>query len=214
MKITQLPGFQNRVHDAQQTFRALLNALSHPGTLQPIFAQLQPPQGLTSACAAACLTLLDLETEVWFNSEFDSAITNWLQFHTGCRVSNHPQTANFALIQNIAQMPPLSSFNWGTAEQPEISTTLLIQLERLNGGQSIELTGPGIARTKEIKLPLPASFWQMWTENHSNYPLGVDIFFCVDNGVMGLPRSTQLKFKENPITESFATEYTLNSGEH
>lgn len=210
MKITQLPGFQNRVHDAQQTFRALLKALSHPGTPQPIFAQLQPPQGLTSACAAACLTLLDLETEVWLSPELDLAIQNWLQFHTGCRVSNHPQRANFALIQNTAQMPPLSSFNWGSAEQPERSTTLLIQLEKLDGGQSVELAGPGIAGTQEMTLPIPASFWQMWTENQSSYPLGVDIFFCVDHEVIGLPRSTHCQLKVNPPAESFAPESTLN----
>ncbi|MEO0870280.1 MAG: phosphonate C-P lyase system protein PhnH, partial [Cyanobacteria bacterium J06642_11] len=46
------------VHDAQKTFRALLDALARPGIAQTTVSLLSP-SGLESGCAAACLTLLD-----------------------------------------------------------------------------------------------------------------------------------------------------------
>ncbi|MEB3277479.1 MAG: phosphonate C-P lyase system protein PhnH [Lyngbya sp.] len=192
METTQFPGLKDRVHDAQITFRTLLNALSYPGTSREICIQLTPPPGLTLACAAASLTLLDLETTVWLSSEFDSEVKSWLKFHTGCHFTNHPQDANFGIIHNINNREPLSSFNWGTAEQPERSTTLLIQFEALENSEFIRLNGPGISGEKSVKLPLSASFLQEWEENHQSYPLGVDVFLFGENTVIGLPRTTNL----------------------
>jgi alpha-D-ribose 1-methylphosphonate 5-triphosphate synthase subunit PhnH len=86
----------------------------------------------------------------------------------------------------------LNHFNMGTAEHPEQSTTLLIQLQTLMGGQSVWLKGPGIEDQQRIDLPIPDQFWQEWQQNTQNYPLGIDIFFLSPNQVMGLPRTSQL----------------------
>ena len=60
--IVELPGFEDLIHNSQSTFKVLLNALSRPGTIKQITTQLTPPSGFNIACAAACLTLFDLET--------------------------------------------------------------------------------------------------------------------------------------------------------
>jgi alpha-D-ribose 1-methylphosphonate 5-triphosphate synthase subunit PhnH len=190
--ITQLPGFGDPVDDAQQTFRALLNALSHPGRLHTLSTPLTPPGGLTPACGAACLTLLDLETWVWLSPAFQTDVKAWLQFHTGCRFTPDPQSANFAILPDMDAKFSLNHFNMGTAEQPEQSTTLFIQLQTLIGGKPVLLKGPGIQDQQGIDLPLPDDFWQEWQQNTQNYPLGIDIFFVSQNQVMGLPRTTQL----------------------
>ena len=192
MEITQFPGLEDRVRDAQIIFRTLLNALSHPGTSQEVCVQLTPPPGLTLACAAACLTLLDLETTVWLNLEFESEVKTWLKFHTGCHFTNHPASANFAVIQNIKNRQPLSSFNWGTAEKPELSTTLFVQFEALEKSELTRLKGPGIDGERAVKLPLSSSFIEEWQENYRSYPLGVDVFLFRGNTVVGLPRTTNL----------------------
>lgn len=189
--ITQLPGFADPVHDAQSTFRALLNALSHPGQLQGISAPLTPPMGLTPACGAACLTLFDLETVVWLSSAFPADVKAWLQFHTGCRFTPDPQNAHFAILPDLDANFSLNHFNMGTAEHPEQSTTLLVQLQTLMGEQSVMLKGPGIEDQQRINLPIPDRFWQEWQQNTQNYPLGIDIFFLSQNQVMGLPRTSQ-----------------------
>ncbi|EAW34167.1 phosphonate C-P lyase system protein PhnH [Lyngbya sp. PCC 8106] len=192
MEITQLPGFQDDVHDAQITFRTLLNALSYPGTSQEICIQLTPPPGLTLACAAACLSLLDLDTTIWLSSEFEPDVKAWLKFHTGCHFTTHPQAANFAIIQNLSDRLSLGNFNWGTAEKPELSTTLLIQIESLATCEPIRLNGPGISEEQVIKLPLDSSFREEWKKNHQSYPLGIDVFLFGENTIIGLPRTTNL----------------------
>jgi alpha-D-ribose 1-methylphosphonate 5-triphosphate synthase subunit PhnH len=190
MPTTQLPSFKDPVHDAQQTFRSLLDALARPGIPQTT-APLEPPEGLKPSCAAACLTLLDLEATVWLQPGISESVQSWLLFHTGCRFTAQPQTADFAVIDDIETMPKLDEFNWGTAEYPESSTSLLIQLPVLQGTGSTALQGPGILDTITIQAPLLTDFWQQWQEMTANYPLGLDAWCFADQQVLGLPRTAQ-----------------------
>jgi len=186
-----LPGFQDIVHEAQTTFRTLLEALAHPGRACTIPISITPPEGMSPACAAACLTLLDLEAQVWLQPGLE--MEPWLRFHTGCRFTIDPQQAMFAVIWDVNGLPNLQAFNSGTAEYPEASTTLLIQVESLIDGEPVVLQGPGILGECEIAPQLPPHFWQQWISNHQAYPLGVDVFLFDHTQVMGLPRTTQIQ---------------------
>ena len=190
MMITQLTGFIDTVYDAQKTFRALLDALARPGILQATVA-LSAPNGLEVSCAAACLTLFDLETMVWLQSGFTEDVRQWLVFHTGCRFTDNPQAADFALIREIGTAPELAEFSWGNAEYPEASTSLLIQLPELTGGLPMGLKGPGILDEIAVSLPLNSDFWQQWQTMTADYPLGLDCWCFVDDQVLGLPRTAQ-----------------------
>lgn len=190
--MTLTPGFQDHVHNAQQVFRSLLIALATPGQIESIAVPITPPPGLLPACAAACLTLLDLETQVWLQPGFEAAVSTWLTFHTGCRFASSPQAADFAVIWDIAQLPNLDSFHWGTAECPEASTTVLIQIEQLTQGRPVRLKGPGILQERSIAPHLPHCFWQQWHQNCQAYPQGIDVFLFAPNQVMGLPRTSML----------------------
>lgn len=187
-----LPGFKDNVQDAQQTFRRLLDALANPGRVEAIANAPMPPGDLTPACAAACLTLLDLETRVWIQPGLDGAVRSWLAFHTGCRFTSDAQQAHFAVIGNVADMPQLQAFNWGSAECPEASTTLLMQTPSLVQGASVVLQGPGILGERAIAPQVPLHFWEQWLANHRAYPLGVDVFLFSQHEVMGLPRTAEL----------------------
>lgn len=190
MLITQLPGFNNPVHDAQETFRALLAAMAQPGKLFELSIKNNTKRNpIESRLAPACLTLLDLETRVWLQPGFSKEFKAWLLFHTGCNFVGEPNFADFALINDIETIPKLSSFNWGTASEPETSTTLLIPIDSWEGGQSVELIGAGILGNRIISPLLPDGFWDCWKANHQAYPLGVDVFFFTEDRVMGLPRT-------------------------
>ena len=192
--ITKLPGLSDIVYDSQTTFLALLNALSYPGKQQKIDLKLTPPPDLNIACAAACLTMLDLETKVWLSSDFNQDVKAWLLFHTGCNFTENSQLADFAIIKNIQNIPKLSNFNHGIAEEPENSTSLFVQGLDLEAGEKVILTGPGILGETTISISnLPEFFWSEWETNVNNYPLGVDIFFFAQNRVIGLPRTTKNK---------------------
>ena len=189
--IVELPGFQDLIHDSQTTFKTLLNALSCPGTINKIDVQLFPPSGLNVACAAACLTLFDLETTIWLQPGLDEKIKNWLLFHTGCCFTDDTSQADFAVIWDINNMPNLSKFKQGTPVYPEDSTTLLIQVEKYHDTslQGQTLTGAGINEQITMPINLSDKFWQQWQQNHNSYPLGVDIYFFNKKEVIGLPRT-------------------------
>ncbi|MGD8889724.1 MAG: phosphonate C-P lyase system protein PhnH [Desulfobacterales bacterium] len=59
------PGFDDTVINAEQTFRAILDAMGHPGQVVQTPNNLPFPKALNSASAATCLTWLDYETPVW-----------------------------------------------------------------------------------------------------------------------------------------------------
>lgn len=199
-----LPGFDNAVHDAQQTFRSLISTLAEPGKIQSLSLALDLPVGLELASAAACLTLLDLETQVWMSPSGSEDLRRWLQFHTGCRFAKQPEQADFALVLNTTELPAFSRFRWGTSEEPEQSTTLLLQIEVLDqaGSQAedqvrgkaapvVTLSGPGILGQRIINPALPQQFWDDWQQNYGNYPLGIDAYLFCGAEVMGLPRSVE-----------------------
>lgn len=192
--ITELPGFVNPVHDAQNTFRALLAAIAQPGKVFEISVTNHTEIiHVKPAYAAACLTLLDLETQVWLQSGFSKEFKAWLLFHAGCNFVSTPNFANFALIHDLEALPELSNFCLGTDEQPEASTTLLIPVASWEGGQSVELIGPGILGNRRISPKLPSHFWDCWKANHQAYPQGVDVFLFTDDRVMGLPRTVSVR---------------------
>lgn len=188
--ITHLPGFVNPIHDAQDTFRALLAAMAQPGKLFEINIKNDTKiNHVEPAYGAACLTLLDLETRVWLQSGFSQEFKAWLLFHAGCNFVSTPNFADFALIDDVDVLPELSNFYLGTADKPEASTTLLIPVASWQGGESVRLIGPGILDNRQISPKLPANFWDSWRVNHQAYPQGVDIFLFLKNQVMGLPRT-------------------------
>ena len=186
-----LPGFSDPVHDSQRTFRALLDALARPGIIQST-PSLTAPSELTSSCASACLTLLDLETSVWLQPCLPESVRSWLLFHTGCRFTTDPNTADFAIIVDVESAPDLDQFGYGTPEYPEASTSLLMQIPSMEGGPEVTLKGPGILEEIAIAPPLAAEFWQQWQEMTPEYPLGLDIWFFADEQILGLPRTSRL----------------------
>ena len=202
MMLTQLTGFQNAVQDAQSTFRSLMAAIAEPGRAQAIAVEMSPPQGISSACAAACLTLFDLETYVWLQPGLDVGVRAWLKFHSGCRFAVHSHQANFAVIGDVKTLPKLSEFDCGTADFPEHSTSLLIQVEDFTQGQPVRLTGPGILTDRSIAPQVPRSFWQQWRLNQQAYPLGIDVFLFTQTEVIGLPRTVKAEVLVSDRLES------------
>ncbi|MEO0456885.1 MAG: phosphonate C-P lyase system protein PhnH [Cyanobacteria bacterium P01_A01_bin.114] len=190
--VAQTPGFVDSVHDAQRTFRAVLEALSQPGCVKTVDVALQPPEGLSVASAAVCLTLLDLEIQVWLQDGFPRSSRDWLLFHTGCRLTEAPEEADFALIWDKDATPDLSVFNRGTPEYPEASTTVLMQLGSLTQGSKVVLQGPGILEEITVSPQVSSVFWQQWQSNQARYPLGVDVLCLSDQQILGLPRSSRV----------------------
>ncbi len=198
IRTPQLPGFLDPIQGAQSTFRQLLTSLSYPGRVQLLSARPSTPEGLGGACGAIGLTLFDAQTQIWLQPLTETKmlpIQIWLQFHTGCQFTLEPQTADFAIIFNPAQMPTWDHFKLGTATDPEDSTTVLIQVQHFNGGEAFQICGPGIKPEYE-SLPLkvsPSSCVQALLTRPYLFPLGIDVILITEESCLGLPRTTQLQ---------------------
>src|SRR5262245_15222728 len=175
--MTMLAGLADPTLDSQRIFRSLLEAMAHPGRIVDVAVGLQAPSPLHPAAAAACLTLLDFDTPLWLD---DAAArpdaVEWLRFHCGVPVVARPQAARFALVADPERMPSPDVFDLGTAEHPEPSATLIVQVQTLLGGTGRRLNGPGIASEARLEVAgIPGAFWTWFAANHALFPRGVDI---------------------------------------
>ena len=183
-----LPGFADPVADAQTTFRAVLEALAHPGRILAAGAGLRPPPSLHPATAAVLLTLIDGDTTLWLSHECAPA-AEWLAFHCGA-VFAAVDRAAFAVASTL---PDLTQLPNGTDDAPELSATLIVQVTALGTGQHMTLTGPGLRAPGGLAVTgLPADFPAIWSRNHARYPRGVDLLLCAGAALAALPRSVSV----------------------
>lgn len=184
-------GFADPVLDAQNVFRAVLNALAEPGRPVAVRGVPHAPAPLSPMLAALALTLLDHETPVWLDRALSTgAVTQWLAFQCGCPVVTEPAAAAFALVSDPELMPPLGLFALGTDAYPDRSTTVLIATAKT--AQRLMLSGPGIDQSLRAALPVRPSLVAEWAENRALFPRGVDMVIAGEGEVTGLPRSTKM----------------------
>jgi alpha-D-ribose 1-methylphosphonate 5-triphosphate synthase subunit PhnH len=188
-------GFADKVRSAQWTFRAVMDAMARPGTVQRIAAWLDAPPPLTAATAAIALTLFDHDTTIWFDEAFASSphIAKWLRFHTSAPITKESHYATYALIGDPMALPDFANFALGSDEYPDRSTTLILQLETLAKGPALQLTGPGIKDSEILRATgLPADLAERLSQNHKIFPRGVDLILVAGDGVAALPRTTRV----------------------
>uniref|UniRef100_UPI001954D889 phosphonate C-P lyase system protein PhnH n=1 Tax=Klebsiella pneumoniae TaxID=573 RepID=UPI001954D889 len=72
-------AYADPVHEAQQAFRAVMNALARPGTIQLVAGLAEAPAPLTPVAAAVVLALADFETSVFLDAPLSTdAIRTYL----------------------------------------------------------------------------------------------------------------------------------------
>jgi alpha-D-ribose 1-methylphosphonate 5-triphosphate synthase subunit PhnH len=192
---TLLPGFSHPVFQAQSAFRAVLAALSRPGTVQALGEAAEAPAPLSPGAAAIALTLCDHDTPVWLDEALRAhpSVGEWLRFHCGCPLTEQPREAAFALVTGAQDVPPFDAFNLGTAEYPDRSTTIVFSVRTFDEGPSLSLMGPGIGGRAAFRAdPLPADMAERLTRNRLLFPRGVDLLLVTATAVAGLPRSVRV----------------------
>ena len=179
-------GFTNAPTHAAEAFRAVMRAMARPGTIERIMGA-APPAPLSPAAGAVILTLCDPETPVHLAGSADSpAVRDWITFHTGAPLVTRAR-ASFALGSWQALLP-LSDYPIGSAEYPDRSTTLIVEMTTLTQ-TGARLTGPGIETAAALSLPESTAFQR----NAAIYPLGLDFLFTCENHLAALPRSTRVE---------------------
>lgn len=178
-------GFRDVPVEASRVFRAAMNAMARPGDIQEVEG-VAPPAPLSMAAGALLLTLCDPDTGVYLAGVADTeTVRTWLGFHTGAPFVSADR-ADFA-VGSWVDLMPLDQYRIGTAEFPDRSTTLIVEMPRI-AGSGPALSGPGIRDTAHLSLPDTAAMQR----NAMLYPLGVDFFLTSGSQIAALPRSTQI----------------------
>jgi alpha-D-ribose 1-methylphosphonate 5-triphosphate synthase subunit PhnH len=173
-----------------------MDAMARPGETRRISTAIVAPPPLTPTAAAIAKALFDYETPVWLDPALAAVpdVAQWLKFETGAPLARDPRDAAFALIADAAHLPPFETFSLGTDEYPDRSTTLIVQVERFDGGDPITLSGPGIARPRAFAAsPLPQDLARRLAANRALFPRGVDLVLAGPEEIAALPRSIHAK---------------------
>ncbi|RVD30346.1 phosphonate C-P lyase system protein PhnH [Mesorhizobium sp. M4B.F.Ca.ET.017.02.2.1] len=192
-------GFADPVFNAQTVFRAVMDAMARPGSIEPLPALARPPAPLSATSGAVALALCDNDTPLWLDPalQAEAPVRSWLGFHTGAPLANTPADAHFAIIARPAEMMALDGFSQGTQEYPDRSTTLILVVSDLASGVPLLLEGPGIEKMAMLApAEMPRHFIEQWKQNSQRFPRGVDIILAAPDGVACLPRTTRIKAME------------------
>lgn len=177
-------GFSQAPQQSARAFRAAMNAMARPGTIQMVEGA-TPPAPMSVAAGVLALTLLDAETPVYLAGALDcAAVRDWITFHTGAPFAGREFCA-FA-IGSWDDLLPLQGYRIGTSEYPDRSAMLIVEMPVLTASGTT-LRGPGIAETAALNLPDPA----LMARNAALFPLGLDFFLTQGDALAALPRSTK-----------------------
>jgi alpha-D-ribose 1-methylphosphonate 5-triphosphate synthase subunit PhnH len=191
----ELPaGFADKVLSAQSTFRAVMDAMARPGSVQRIRTAAGMPAPMMHGTAAIALTLFDHDTPVWLDSAMSATpdVAKWLKFHTSAPVIADSLVSSFAVIGDAQNLPPLDRFAFGSNEYPDRSTTLILQVDSLTSGPVFELTGPGIDGAAVLQATIPANLLEQLEINATLFPRGIDVVLVHDDAIVAIPRTTRL----------------------
>ncbi|MFD2178347.1 phosphonate C-P lyase system protein PhnH [Veronia pacifica] len=200
---TILDAFDTPIHDSQQCFRLVLDALSRPGTVKHL--PFPPAFGaLSSAATQILLTLADQATRIYLPQQHASndIIVQNLKFHAGCSVTTQRNEADFGVVSGSAD-ETFEGFMFGDESYPDRSTTLLIEVSDFTSGRVFNMEGPGIKTRNEVVIGgLSESVASALVNQRGNFPLGLDLILTAGSQAMAIPRSVKLSQSSEGVCTS------------
>lgn len=189
---TSAPTMSVPAQEEQATFRALLDAISRPGSIQHL-----PPRRIEDGDWGGALLVLQalLDHEVTFHVLSDHALAHeQLLRRTGARSASLDQ-ADFVLARGDTATAAIEAAREGGFEEPERSATVVLLAEMLGAGTlTLTLSGPGIESTSLLAIEgLPVAAFEALRRRTITFPQGVDVVLVDTTGrVAAVPRSTRI----------------------
>ncbi|RKF21432.1 phosphonate C-P lyase system protein PhnH [Alginatibacterium sediminis] len=191
-------GFSQPVLDSQACFRQVLAALSEPGSVNTLGLHI----GFEPLAASVCqivLSLCDNHTQLFVDpsslmesqSTLDNVIEN-IKFHTDTKISDKSR-ADF-VITSASSPFVAEDYKSGTEMYPEDSATILLETNSFEGGTLLQLSGPGIEHTRQVRLGhIHSSLLDALIQPAYKYPLGQDFIFCCGEQIVAISRTTKVE---------------------
>ncbi|MCM3785198.1 phosphonate C-P lyase system protein PhnH [Neobacillus mesonae] len=190
----------NQVHDIQQAYRKVVDALSRPGKIQNL-ADVACKTEHRSDCYSVTLVLarMLLDTEVSFKvvGENEEELTQYISNLTYAKRAEAHE-ADYLFITHTSHFDSLSQTlklaKIGELNDPHLSATLIVELPSLDGGERRVLRGPGIEQHELCEIQAAGKWDIVRSERNAEYPLGVDLIFAdTSHRLLALPRTTQIE---------------------
>ncbi|GAB3300770.1 phosphonate C-P lyase system protein PhnH [Epidermidibacterium keratini] len=177
--------------EAQQTFRACLDAFAHPG--RPIPIDRSPLPATVPAAYLPLLALTDLMSPI--AALDDNALISELSIVTGAPIGALAE-ARWVASTSTPDSAALRRLNPGTALYPERGAVLCQQVDGFEPTDRVlELDGPGIAGTARISLDLLDDAVLEARAALVDYPCGIDLLLVSDEAILGIPRTTHISVR-------------------
>jgi len=180
----------------QRAFRALLDAMSRPGTIHEL-----PEARATDGAWGSALVVMQclLDHEVTFAVEADDrSVHEQILRRTGAR-SDVLAAAGYVFADAAHALEVIEMASEGYLEEPERSATVVVRVDAIGSGSlRAVLSGPGIETVQSLAIEgLDASALHALIERNALYPTGIDIVLVDPQGrVACLPRSTRIEVED------------------
>lgn len=177
------------VADTQGCFRALVGAMSRPGTVHETPA--------SPADHAVLATLVDHEVRCYTTDEtIKTALAN------EGRLSEAPMSQADIVHVTTPTDGDVETLQEGSLKEPSEGATIVYRVDGLSTGTestpatSLSLSGPGIDGERTLSVDgVPASEAESIARAQSGYPQGVDAIVATDSELAALPRSVELEVR-------------------
>jgi|GEM_PF-971361 len=196
------PVKYDKIFDAQEHFRILLDAMAHPGTIysfseKDLAIGPEIPQGIYFIAFA----LLNADVRFAFlGSQMEEAIA-YIHQTTSSQVGK-PEEVEFLFMPGTGDPSILHAVKTGNLSYPEEGASLVVYLESIHevpteSALEIHLKGPGIESEQILFLKgIHISFFEILKEINAEFPLGIDTYFVDEkNQLIAIPRSNHFTFK-------------------
>lgn len=195
------------IFHSQSHFRAILHAMSRPGTISGLDrVELTSAERLNSASAMVAFALLNADASFHLvnMSDIDA---EYLSANT--RAGAVP-IEEAAFIFTGGEEPPatLEGANCGSLAYPDTGATIVIQVDALSpsplpgGGLKLMLEGPGVnGRSCVYVRALSTDLLLALQARNAEFPLGIDAIVTCDDGgagrpcVLGIPRTAKVSWE-------------------
>lgn len=183
--------------DAQRVFRAVLAALSRPGT---VHAMPQRPLRTLPAAMLPILALADLETGVCVLGPQGNSLNNTADWPTLVCTATSAPAVPLAQARLVAALDGLGaeqllSVQRGSAEAPEAGALISVAVPDMRPpGPTVRLSGPGVDGCLEVALVLAPDLVGARAEAVADFPSGVDLLLVAPDGrLTAVPRSARIE---------------------
>ena len=194
------------IFDAQQSFRVLLNAFGHPGTIYEFEKyKLNQPVDLYPSNAIIALALFDNNVSFHASSNYAELAESYIQLNTSAQIQNISEADYVFLNGNENIVHLINECKKGDLSYPEKNATIILKVKQIstaiisNYDFELVLSGPGIESNKILYINgLLIENMQAIQLANMEFPLGLDIILTdAHENICSIPRSIALQIIQN-----------------